>query len=140
MFSCHSNDCDISMLCIQLINNASCFLFLGYLSHGWDQKVQAHYSRKLLCRRPEAVGLGLECRRLSLTWRLFSDAVGLGAVGVIGRRVRAKYGRVRLCRRLRLTRRPRNAVGSGQFQFFLKNSKFWKKIKKFIFLLLFLFF
>jgi hypothetical protein len=57
-------------------------------------------------------------------------AVGLGAVGVIGRRVRAKYRRVRLCRRLRLTRRPRNAVGSGQFQFFLKNSKFWKKNQK----------
>jgi hypothetical protein len=92
-----------------------------------------HYSRKLLCRRPKAVGLGLECRRLSLTRRLFFDAVGLGAVGVTGRRVRAKYRRVRLCCRLRLTRRPRNAVGSGHFQFFWKIRNFGKKIKKNIF-------
>jgi hypothetical protein len=55
-----------------------------------------HYSRKLLCRRPEAVGLGLECRRLSLIRRLFSDAVGLAAVCVTGRRVRAKCRRVTL--------------------------------------------
>ena len=104
------------------------FLNGGSMLDCFAKNKGSHYSRKLLCRRPEAVGLGLECRRLSLTRRLFPDAVGLGAVGVIGRRVRAKYRRVRLCRRLRLTRRPRNAVGSGHFQLFLKNSKFEKKI------------
>jgi hypothetical protein len=37
---CHSNDCDISMLCILIIHNSSCFLFSGHVLHGWYQKVQ----------------------------------------------------------------------------------------------------
>jgi hypothetical protein len=79
-----------------------------------------HYRKKLIRGWPEAVGLGLKCRRLSLTRRLFSDAVGSGAVGVVGRRVSVK------CRRVRLTRRPQNAVGLGYFQFFQKNPNFEK--------------
>jgi hypothetical protein len=93
-----------------------------------------HYSRELLCRRPKTIGLGQNCRRHSLTRRLFSDAVGSGAVGVIRRRGRPKSCRVSLCRRRRLTRRPKNAVGSGHFQFFFEKIEILKKNKKYIFL------
>jgi hypothetical protein len=69
----------------------------------------------------------------------FSDAVGSGAVGVIERRARSKGRRVSFCRRRRLTRRPKNvvgsgkAVGSGHFWFFQKKIKSLKKNQTFLF-------
>jgi hypothetical protein len=104
-------------------------------SDPWKQSYMyhTHYRNKLICRRAEAVGLGLKSYRLSLTRWLFSDAIGLGAVGVDGHQARAKCCRVSLYHRLRLTRRPKNAVRLVIFSFLKKS----KKLKKIIFYFLY---
>jgi hypothetical protein len=50
----------------------------------------SHYRNEELRRWPHTIGLGPKSRRLSLTRWLFPHAVGLGVIGVIGRRVGLK--------------------------------------------------
>jgi hypothetical protein len=92
--------------------------------------VSKHYRKERLRQRLQVVGLARKYRRVSLTRRLFSDAVGSGAVGIIVRQARSKGRRVSFCHRRRLTRRPKNALGSGKavrsghFRFSFKKSNF----------------